>query len=482
MAGIGFELRRLLQQETFTAQVRAYAFGAIIVLGPFLCAILCLAGLGLGSASVSDLATRQTFTGAVTYVFGGSLVTTGLVQVVTTRYLADKVYRGEYDTLIQALFPVLLLTVGLLLLVAIPALARLDLSPLAIVTTLALAITLGLIWVTIVFVSSVHGHRAIVAIFLVGSAVALGLGLTLLRPFGLEGMLFGYAAGHFLILALLVNHLVRQFGLPRRWDWGVLGYVQTFPSLLAIGFLQALGIWIDKFVFWTSELALSSGGFVTAPRYDSAIFLAVLSAQPAVVHFFVKQEADFEQAFHAYFDEVFFRSSFDKIRDAATELRNACYRALTEILWIQGVITFLCLVHAEAILRTVGLPVSQIGMFRSGVVGSLFLIFMMFANVILLYLDRRREVLISVTAFALVNLGASLVSLRLGFPYFGFGYAVACLIGMVTSLYHLMAQLEHLEFQTFAMIPIMGQRRAGRGLRARPTGLYGRYNPVTRRP
>lgn len=480
MAGIGFELRRLFAQETFTAWVKAYAFGAVIALGPFFCSVACLAGLALLSVGVTDLATRQIFAGAIVYVFGGSLVTTGLIQVIVTRYLADKVYRGEYDALIQAFFPVLLVTSSLLFVLGAPWLFALPISWLARFTLLSLYETIGCLWLTVVFVTSAHGHRSVVVSFLVGSVVAFGLGLALLGVYGLEGLLIGYATGHFLILALLIGRLFRDHGLPRRWSWGILQYVRLFPSLIAIGMLQHLGIWIDKVVFWTSDLAVSIGGIVTAPRYDSATFLAFLTAQPAVVHFLVRQEVEFEDKLHGYLDEVFFRSSLDAIQRAADQVRTAVLGAFTDILKVQGVATFLCVVYAEGILRTFGLPLSQIGIFRAGVIGSLFLVFMLFANVILLYLDRRLEVLSSAILFVATNLGLSLLSLRLGYPTYGFGFAAACLLALVCSLYHLFRQLRHLELMTFATIPIMGQQRARAGLRAFPGGQYGRYHPLRR--
>src|SRR5215831_11371470 len=98
MAGIGFELRKILQKDSLAAIARAHFLGGIIVLGPFLCSVLCLTVLNyVGASSLSktigtnaDFNIRQTFTSAAVYVFGGSLVATGPIQVVLTRYLADK--------------------------------------------------------------------------------------------------------------------------------------------------------------------------------------------------------------------------------------------------------------------------------------------------------------------------------------------------------------------------------------------------------
>ena len=482
MAGIGFELRRILQQDTFSAMARAYLIGGVVVLGPFLCSILCIAGLTLFSAGIADTDNRQAFAGAVVWVFGGSLIVTGLVQVVLTRYLADQVYRGDHGSLAQSVFPVILISAALLGIVGVPVLLVVQLSWMARTLILTLGIAIGVLWMLVVFVSSSHRHWYVVMTFLVGTTVALVAGLVLLRVFSLEGLLFGYTAGHVLMLFMLVHKLIADYGYPEQWDWGVLRYLKRFPLLIAIGVLQSLGVWIDKFLFWGSDLALNASGLVTAPKYDSSTFLGFLTALPALVHFFVRIEADFSERFHEYYDTVFFRSSFEEIHVAATALRNEVIRALLDILKVQGMVTFLCVYFAVDILDALGLPVSQVGLFRFAVVASLFLAFMLFSNVIMLYLDRQKEVFTVVTLFCATNLVLTLLSLRLGYQFYGLGFAAACFVGVVASLFNLANQLYNLEYVTFAPTPLSGQRRARPGLRARPGGGYGRYNPIGNSP
>jgi polysaccharide biosynthesis protein PelG len=481
MAGIGFELRKILQKDSLAATARAHFLGGIIVLGPFLCSVLCLLGLNLLSVPSAGFWVRQTFASAVVYVFGGSLVASGPLQVVLTRYLADKVYRGEYATLIESLFPVLMMTIAVLAVPALFVLAHVDLSMLAKLALLSLHLTVGCLWMVVVFVRAAQGHKAVALIFFIGSAAALGLGsaLVFVPSLQLEGLLLGYAAGHMLLLVLLIRRLIVEFGYPRRWDFRVLGYVRLFPMLVFIGLLQNLGIWIDKFVFWGSELALEVSRFVTAPKYDSSTFLAYLTALPAFVVFFVRVETDFHDQFHRYYDEIFFRGSLDAIADAAASLRRVLEKALLDILKVQAVVTFLSLYFAMELLQLANLPVSQVGMFRFGIVGSFFLAFMMFANVILLYLDRQQEVLATTLVFFLSNLTFTLCTLTLGYQFYGLGFAAACAIGVLTSLFFLANQLYNLEYMTFGLMPVTGRRKPSRSLRA-GTGSphYGVVRPL----
>lgn len=478
MAGIGFELRKILNRDTFGSQLQAYFLGMVIVLGPFLCSASLLIALSSYSVDYADLSTRQVFTGAVVYVFGGSLVITGLVQVILARYIADKIYRGEYDTIISSYYPVLLITSALLLLSGIPVVLTFDISAIAKLLILSLYVTIGCLWVTVIFVDTTQGFRAIVAIFLIGSLGAFAAGMTLLKYFGLEGLLAGYAMGHAIILVLLMQRLLQEFGFPKAFDWGILGYVRMFPLLVIIGLLHNLGVWVDKLIFWTSDMAISSSGIVTAPRYDSAAFLGFLTTLPAITHFFVRLEADFSVNFQRYYDAVFFRSSYSEIAKAAEVLRKSVFKAFVSVISFQCMFSFLCAFFGEDILSALDLPVSQVGMFRYGVAGSLFLVFLLFSVVILMYLDRQKEILISVLTLLVLNTGLSLLSIDMGYQYYGIGYAVAALVAMLVALTHLANQLYSLEYMTFASIPVLGQRRATNKLRAHSGGMYGRYNSL----
>jgi uncharacterized membrane protein len=207
-----------------------------------------------------------------------------------------------------------------------------------------------------------------------------------------------------------------------------------------------------------------------------------LTTQPAITHFFVRLEADFSSNFQRYYDEVFFRSPFEDIAIAAENLRISVFKAFISVITFQSMFSFLCAFFGEELLTALGLPVSQVGMFRYGVAGSLFLVFLLFSVVILMYLDRQREILASVVSLLVLNTVLSLVTLDMGYQYYGLGFAVAALISMLIALVHLTNQLYSLEYMTFASIPVLGQRRAKDKLRARRGGMYGRYNPLIEPP
>ena len=80
MAGIGFELRRLLRKNTLLGLAQAYAYAGVIGSGPWIFSIVGILLVGIFSASVVVPAFFVTqFQTSVTYLVASSLVLTGQI-------------------------------------------------------------------------------------------------------------------------------------------------------------------------------------------------------------------------------------------------------------------------------------------------------------------------------------------------------------------------------------------------------------------
>ena len=112
MAGIGFELRRLLRKNTLIGLVEAYAYAGIIGSGPWVFSIVGILLIGLFSASLvvpSFLVTQ--FQTSVTYLVAGSLILTGLVQLAFTRFVSDRLFEKKREQVLPNLHGLLLIVV-----------------------------------------------------------------------------------------------------------------------------------------------------------------------------------------------------------------------------------------------------------------------------------------------------------------------------------------------------------------------------------
>ena len=92
MAGIGFELRRLTQRDDLMGVVQGYLHSALVSSGPWLFTVLSIAAINMFSGSWASLSELADFRIAIIYSFSFSLVLTGPVMLVATRYLADQIY------------------------------------------------------------------------------------------------------------------------------------------------------------------------------------------------------------------------------------------------------------------------------------------------------------------------------------------------------------------------------------------------------
>ena len=105
----------------------------------------------------------------------------------------------------------------------------------------------------------------------------------------------------------------------------------------------------------------------------------------------------------------------------------------------------------EVILKSVGISTLYLPLLYVDVVGvSLQVVLLGILNV-LFYLDQRRAV-VGLTLLLLVsNVLFTAISLRLGAPWFGYGFALAMLVSVLAGVWVLNRKLERLEYQTFML-------------------------------
>ncbi|MBE3094134.1 MAG: hypothetical protein IMZ52_03815, partial [Actinobacteria bacterium] len=93
MAGIGFELKKLFKDSGFFSNLRAYAYSALVSLGPFiLCTIVIVAimqFMGYMDVSFKD---RELFIASVVYAFIFSQIIASGFKMIITRFIADMLY------------------------------------------------------------------------------------------------------------------------------------------------------------------------------------------------------------------------------------------------------------------------------------------------------------------------------------------------------------------------------------------------------
>ena len=112
MAGIGFELRRHLRKESFTDLLRAYVAAGVIGSGPWIISIcsMLLIGLLTQKLGIGGSEVVTPFLATVTHLMATSLIVSGLVQLVFTRFVADRLFEKKEGVVSPNVVGILLLT------------------------------------------------------------------------------------------------------------------------------------------------------------------------------------------------------------------------------------------------------------------------------------------------------------------------------------------------------------------------------------
>lgn len=455
MAGIGFELRKLLKKDSLLGLLQAYTYAGVIGSGPWVLSILGILLIGLLSSTVvvpSFLVTQ--FQTSVTYLIASSLIVTGAVQLTFTRFVSDRLFEGRRDWVMPNLH-------GLLMIVMVAAGA---------IGTLCLFIVLpgeGLvyrllmlsgfvvmcaIWVVTIFLSGMKRYKAIVATFAVGYVVTVGVAL-LLRPFGLDGLMGGFVLGHCVLLAGLWLLTALQFRPDQIIGFDFLDRKLWYPSLMMIGLLYNMGIWADKFLFWfypgTSDPVI--GHLRASIIYDFPVFLAYLSIIPGMAVFMVRIETDFVEYYDRFYDAVREGGSLELIEEMRDEMVFSIQQGLAEIGKTQVLAALITFVAGPMVLSSLGISLLYLPLLHVQVIGAGLQVMLLAVLNIFFYLDQRRTVLILCAEFLILNVLLTGFTLWYGAALYGYGFAAAVLITLITGLGFLDRKLNRLEYDTFML-------------------------------
>ncbi len=453
MAGIGFELRRHLRKESFTDLLRAYVAAGVIGSGPWIISIcsMLLIGLLTQKLGIGGSEVVTPFLATVTHLMATSLIVSGLVQLMFTRFVADRLFEKKENVVSPNVVSILIATT-----VVSGALATLvavflfdDYYAFRVFLVVAFVLLCD-IWVLSVFLSGMKAYGTILLFFAAGYAVTSVAALAL-SSFGVAGYLAGFCAGHAVMLFAMLVKVLRQYPSENLIAWDFLNRKKVHPELAATGMLFNVAVWADKFVFWlnpvTSEKLI--GPIHYSVVYDVPIFIAYLSLIPGMAVLFVRIETDFAEAYENYFSAVTEGAALPEVRRLRGKLVGAARAAVYDIFRVQGLAVAVLLLAASQVLGFFGIPAFYVYLFRVDVVAVGFQVVLLGIFTILFYLDYRKLVLYLTIMFAATNIALSILSLHLGPRFYGFGFAIATALTAVVSLGMLSKKLERLDYETF---------------------------------
>ncbi len=457
MAGIGFELRKILRKRTYFSLLQAYGYAGVVSAGPWLLSILGILLLGFIAVSQKyQTGSVAEFQVSVTYLIAFSLMATGPVQLIFTRYIADSLFFGEKRLVISIILLMLgsVTAAGAVVALAVSYFLFQGTSPQYQWLMGTGFVELCGVWVLTIMGTSLKDYRGIVFWYFFAYATILCAGIYFGKTYGLTGYLLAFDIGQMILLASLGGMVIRQFPGLVDFPKNILQRQRIFWSLSLSGLFFNTAVWSDKIMFWffpaTSEQVI--GPLRASPIYDVPIFLSYLLITPGMAVFLFRLETDFVEAYDAFNRAIVNGGIFSEVAAAKQGMIDATRTGLWDIGKIQGATAILAIVFASPIFHLLGYSQEYVRIFRFDVVGvSLQLLLMSVLNVYF-YLDLRAKALLLCSIFLAGNILLTYLSLCVGPFLYGTGFMGSVFLADIVGLYLLSSDLENIDFLTFARL------------------------------
>lgn len=459
MAGIGFELRKILAKPGYLSTFRAFGYAALISSGPWVLSIVSLALLGIVCRGMASATQMELVFASVTYVYALSLILTGPIQMVLTRYAADQFFSHRKGKIFPAIITTLACTspvsavIGLILFVGfVPAPLCFQLS------SACLFVLVTSIWVMTVALTASKNYHGVLISFLSGYTISFLASFAFTFWMGPSGTMLGMVAGHFALLLMLLRNTFKEIGTLGVRNLEILDYFKKYRHLAFCGLFYNLGIWIDKVLFWfiAPDRKQVAGILYSSPDYDQVVYLSFLTIVPGMAVFLLTLETGFATHYEKFVQQVLGKGTFDQITEAKEGMVTALRTGFAQLIKIQGCVTLLLIIFADRFLPSLGLGAVQGGSFQITTLGVFLLVLFLSQMTILFYLGKLRNAMLCCFIFALINGTVTAWSIFSGEQWYGMGFLVASAAAATITAINVNRHLELLEYDTFTSQSIQG--------------------------
>ena len=458
MAGIGFELQRVIKHGGMTGAFKVALAGIVIVAGPWLISILGIfalthfAGFALEEGGAL-------FTAAVVYSYAFSLFLFGGLHYIYTRYISDLIYIKDNSRAFATLILSMIIIGILSVLVAVPGVYFIQTDQVANLSmyrifAAVLFVSINLIWLVMIFITLLKKYMIIFLVYILGMAISFGSVYYLGQYYKLGGAMAGFSIGQVSILIMLIILIYRYIkpGNILREIKPLAKYFIKYKYLLGAGILYSAGIWIDKIVLWVFTGNHIEGTYlVLFQEYDMTVYFANLTLIPGLVYFMVFSETNFYVKLRRFLMKLSTRT-FTEIQEDKYKLMKTMHNSIREQSLFQGIITFGLIILSSTINTKLMGGQSSVLTIRLVLVGVFFHLLFLTLFTFLFYLEKYKEAFFTQICFFSVNLGGTLYFASLSTPVYGAGYLIAGVLTSIISWLFLSRGIETMDRRIFGLL------------------------------
>lgn len=462
MAGVGFELKKIIDKDNVFARTRVYFMSSLITIGPM---IVCITLFMVMQRLLKELGESygdiQIFNAIIIYSFLISYISSNGMSMFMSRYISDCIYQKKEGSILESLIGV---SIVCSLLSSIVVFILLINSPLPILYKIIfymITMVLSIIWLQIIYLSAIKEYIQIVAFFLIGIGIVIIGTLVGINYFKISqitsALIFSLIGYLFIAISFLVL-LYKVFGIINLKLGNCLKFIDSidkYYELLFIGLFLSLGAYFPNIIIWaTPDATTISETFRIASFYDVPSFYAFLSVVPSVVMFTVKVETDIYPKYKQFYNFVRESGSINEIRRTKNVLIDTIILNMTHMIEIQFIASFACIVFGFKFLPTMGFASDSIEIFGILTLGAVSYISMSFLILMLLYFDARKDALQSAGVFFLTTVLLSILTTCIGKQYYGYGFFFGSIISVVFTFNRINNFFSIIEYRTFASQPV----------------------------
>lgn len=469
MAGIGFQLKKIIDKDGYFAKTRTYFMSALITIGPMIISILLFLSMQAILKKMGETYLNvQLFSAVIIYTFFISYIFSNGISMFISRFVSDCIYKKDTEDVFPSLIGSIILYSIFTLIVTNLLFINSNIDIYIKLFTISITLVIGVIWIEIVYLSAIKDYLKIVMGFIIGTAIIiLGtiIGIKIINLPKIYIALTFTLIGYMFISILFIGLLYKDFGYK---DLKLSKCMKFIPSLdkyyelFLIGLFLALGAYCHNLIIWlTDNATVVEGTFRIASFYDVPSFYAFLSVIPAVVIFTVKVETLIYPKYKEFYNFVKDTGSINEIKRAKKELIDSVVMHMTHMMELQFIGSFTFIVFGFKILPYMGFMSDSIEIFGILTLGALAYICMSFLIIMLLYFDARRESLKIATVFFISTLILSLITVFLGKPYYGYGFFFSSIISMLYAFRQINRFFKRIEYHIFADQPMFDIQKKG---------------------
>lgn len=454
MAGIGFELRKIMKKDGLSNKLNAVFASLVITTGPYILSIVLIMTINymMNIFNIDDY-DQLVLSSITSYAFIFSVIIVSLFSLPLIRFLSDKLYEEKYKELLSAFYGGVVSVVVVSSFVAAIFLIKAELEFNTKILSYILFNTLSITWVQSMFITAVKKYRLNIITYAIGVLVSLSciyLNFKYLNNYSINYMLIFIIIGFVIINLSYTISIIREFRGHADDIFGFYKYFSKYPPLIFINFLYSVSLFIDNIILWNSPYGNKIlGVFYFFEMYDKYTFYAFLTIIPVSVMFVINYETVLYENIELLYKKISFGGNLEDVRLQISKLIRKFSREFKKLLEMQlifsllGILIFLKTKEYEQSMN------DDAKIFIYLVFGTYLLIFSNIVQVTLLYFDERKYSLIISIVLIFMNVSLTLLSLQYNITYIGLSFLLSGCITFLVSIYLLKHFMKNLLYNIF---------------------------------